>query len=917
MKFEIMMPWALVLIPIVIAFIYFSLRRYKGVRNRDYFIIVSRVLVMVLLILALSDITISLKGKNTVTIFLLDTSESMSSFKEEGVKFINKSLQEMPKNNKAGVVVFGGNSEVDKIIDNDKKYLQINNTPIKTATNIENAISSAVSLFPSGVSKRIVLISDGEENQGEVIKDASLIKEQDIDFRTYKVSNEKGNEVYVDNVKVPDNIAIGEEFSVVITLESNVKTSANLVLFSGRDKKAEQRVEVQKGKNTFVFKDVQTSGGFKGYRVLIEPDDDTSTVNNEYTCFTNVTAPAKILLIEGKSGDGAGAINVLKAANSDMKVITSSAAPRDLNELLEYKTIVLCNVHSDDLNSGFMNNIESYVKDYGGGVVTFGGEDSYVLGGYKDTALEKILPVDMDKKGKNEIPQISLSLIIDKSGSMSSGDGSTSKLTLAIEAALKAVDNLRDTDEISVIAFDDGFSYVVEPQKVQDKDKIKEKISGITVRGGTSIYPPLKDAIEKQIESSAKIKHTILLTDGEDGFPESGYDDVISKINENNITLSTVSVGTDANSTLLENLAKKGNGRSYHTDIFTDIPRIFAKEILISTGEYIINDEFTPKIVSSHEITRGLVNDGLPSVLGYIGTSKKDKAIEILRTKEDEPLLAVYQYGLGKTVSWTSDINGQWSKNYLSWKNGAQLIKNMIYWTIPEYGDGGNVNVTVSGDEAVIDFYSDDVKKGSKLSGHYNSEEGEEGKFELSEVEPGRYQGKVNINDLGFYNFNIREENDGKIVNSYNGAFAMQYSEEFKFNDNSGNIDILVNEVNGKFINKASEVFTGKEKIAYKKIQLKNICLVIAILLFFFDIVYRRLNLDYRKLLAKIPIKKVKSFYEKRKDKKVVVVEKKVDKEVNIEKKKKVKTKKINKKASKEKEVLDTSALLKKKEKRE
>ena len=423
---------------------------------------------------------------------------------------------------------------------------------------------------------------------------------------------------------------------------------------------------------------------------------------------------------------------------------------------------------------------------------------------------------------------------------------------------------MRNTDEISVIAFDDRFSYVVEPQKVQDKEKIKEKISGITVGGGTSIYPPLKDAIEKQIESSAKIKHTILLTDGEDGFPESSYDDVISKINENNITLSTVSVGTDANSTLLTNLANKGNGRSYHTDIFTDIPRIFAKEILISTGEYIINEEFTPKVVSSHEITRGLINDGLPSVLGYIGTSKKDKAIEILRTKEDEPLLAVYQYGLGKTVSWTSDINGQWSKNYLAWKNGAQLIKNIIYWTIPQYSEGGKTNVTVNGDKAIIDFYSDDVKKGSKLEGHYNSEEGEEGKFELSEIEPGRYQGKVNVNDLGFYNFNIREENGGKIINSYNGAFTMQYSEEFKFNDNSENIDRLVNEVNGKFINKTSEVFTGKEKIAYKKIQLKNICLILAILLFFFDIVYRRLNLDYRKLLAKIPIKKMKIFYEKR-----------------------------------------------------
>lgn len=124
----------------------------------------------------------------------------------------------------------------------------------------------------------------------------------------------------------------------------------------------------------------------------------------------------------------------------------------------------------------------------------------------KDTALETILPVNMDKKGKNEVPSISINLIIDKSGSMSAEGGGVSKLTLAKEAAMKAIDNLREIDDISVIAFDDTFDVVVPTQKVTDKDYIKELISGIQIRGGTSIYPALEKGYNIQSESDAKNK---------------------------------------------------------------------------------------------------------------------------------------------------------------------------------------------------------------------------------------------------------------------------------------------------------------------------------------------------------------------------------------------------------------------------
>ena len=77
--------------------------------------------------------------------------------------------------------------------------------------------------------------------------------------------------------------------------------------------------------------------------------------------------------------------------------------------------------------------------------------------------------------------------------------------------------------------------------------------------------------------------------------PYASYAELLAGFNSNNITLSTVAVGEGANKTLLGDLATVGKGRSYYTDMYTDIPRIFAKEVLLSAGTYIINEEFTPK----------------------------------------------------------------------------------------------------------------------------------------------------------------------------------------------------------------------------------------------------------------------------------------------------------------------------------
>ena len=90
------------------------------------------------------------------------------------------------------------------------------------------------------------------------------------------------------------------------------------------------------------------------------------------------------------------------------------------------------------------------------------------------------------------------------------------------------------------------------------------------------------------INMAGTIKHIILLTDGQDGFYD-GYPGLIEKLEKNNITLSTVSIGTDADDRFLERLAEAGGGRVYNTKAGTELSRIFAQEVYLAQKEYIVN----------------------------------------------------------------------------------------------------------------------------------------------------------------------------------------------------------------------------------------------------------------------------------------------------------------------------------------
>jgi Mg-chelatase subunit ChlD len=852
LSLEILRPYALFGIPVIVLFVIITawfMVRMPG--RKKAFILILRTAVFTFLLLALAGISIKWTIDRTTTLFIVDASDSTLLHREDQEKFIRESLAQKPSKDRTGIITFGSDSLIEQFISRNDTFSKIETKPLGTYTNIENALTTALSLLPQNNKKRIVLITDGEENEGSAYKLAPSILEQNIDFKVYKIKKQEGSEVAVDSVSIPEKINLGDEFTVVTNITSTISTPAKVSLFSGREKRGEMNIELQKGKNRFVFKDIAESGGFRSYKVVVDPQKDTEIKNNEYSSFTNIVDKPKILLIEDKKGEASEVEKMLIASKMDYRKINAAAAPRNIEELTAYKTVITCNVHIDSLNSAFLKIIESYVKDFAGGFIATGGDEAFIFGEYLDTPLEKVLPVYMDMRGKKEIPEMGLLLVIDRSGSMSGGNAHVTKMDLAKDAALKAADTMRDKDEIGVIAFDDQVEWAVTRQKASNRTEIKRKISGINIRGGTTILPSLEEAYKSLKASNTKIKHIILLTDGI--AETTGYDPLINRLKKEKITISTVAVGSDSDVRLLEGLAKKGGGRYYYTDENTNIPRIFAKEIFMAASVYLHEREFTPIISSNHQILNGVaVDNKLPSLLGYIGSSPKETARMILKSEEEDPILTVWQYGLGKSVAWNTDMSGKWSKNYVNWERNLRLWQNMINWTVENYGDdSGHVEVRNEGSKGIITLETKKQGEDLMVNAVVLSPELQSLEVKLNPSAPGKYSGSFDMKETGVYMVNVRQNKGEEVLAAISSAAALQYSPEYKITPETNSMDKMMSEMGLSYITEPSEVFAGELKSVSSKTPLTTYFLVLSIILLFIDIVIRKLNLSFRKLFFK------------------------------------------------------------------
>lgn len=840
MSVQVAKPLVLLLIPLIIGLLIFS-ARYLHVRNKAAKIkqIIIRTVVAILLVLSLAGISFMQTGKMVATIFVLDVSDSVNDHEDDIIRIVNEAVAVKEKDDYVGIVAFGSEAAVENFVSETVVLSEIQSDIKTSATDLETAVNTALSLMPEEAAKRIVLITDGVENVGSIKNTIPSVVSQKCEVKVMKLEANSGQEAYVSKITVPESAGTGEYFNINVDIESNFSTTATVRLYLGHTLKAQQSVKLQKGHNTFVFRDSQSEEGMKNYRAIIEAEGDTLSVNNEYSAYTNISVKRPVMVIEGQQGEGTQFAKLLDSVGVMYTMIPPDMAPGTLGDMLEYSAIILLDTYANDLKSGFIDNLEAYVRDYGGGFAACGGRSSFGIGDYENTAIETVLPVKMDFQRANELPVAAVQIIVDQSGSMM-GDS----LEYARTAAKEAVRNLRSHNYVGIMGFASEYVEIVPLQKVTDRAEMEKAIDTVMANGGTRMYSALVPATEKLAACDAESKHIIILSDGQDAEPDSVYRAWAEAVKALNITVSTVGIG-GCNESLLRMIAETTGGRFYKIENH-EIPRIFVEEIEITANGYMVNEEFTPIITANDELINQVSANGLPSILGYIATEKKARATELFRTHMGDPLLSYWQYGLGRTVAWTSDVTGEWSANWSGWNNNALLWHNLIQFITEDTSVGSAyAEVEQEGTKAVVKYYTEDFNARTEVNATVSDVEGNQHIIELIPVAPGEYEAQFEMTDTGIYSVGIKQTENGELVNSAVTAGIMQYSPEYRFEAPGTLLEEYVAAVNGKMITGPNEIFEDSLEFVKGMKDISTALMVAAILIFIIDIANRRFRFNF------------------------------------------------------------------------
>jgi hypothetical protein len=234
----------------------------------------------------------------------------------------------------------------------------------------------------------------------------------------------------------------------------------------------------------------------------------------------------------------------------------------------------------------------------------------------------------------------------------------------------------------------------------------------------------------------------------------------------------------------LEEVARLGGGRFHFAGDAAVIPQIFAQETSLASRSYLVEETFTPEVVSPSPILQGLT--GLPPLRGYVATSAKLTAQLILQggTKHD-PVLAQWQYGLGRAVAWTSDAKGQWASDWITWPEFPRFWAQAIRWTIVEGASGGlESQVSLAEDRATITVEALDAAGNYRNNLEVNlsliDPDLNQQTLSLRQTAPGLYEGDFRPDETGAYLLHVTGQDGADLVAAQTRGFVMAYSPEYR-----------------------------------------------------------------------------------------------------------------------------------------
>ncbi|MGM7680524.1 VWA domain-containing protein [Cytobacillus sp. Hm23] len=844
MGLELKYPLMLLLfIPAIMTIVFFAKDRTQLGKIEKVSVITLRSIIYTLLILALTVPTILYPINGVTTVFVVDRSASVGQQEIKMVGAVEDAVDKKEVEDRYGIVSVADNASVVRSI--SPRPLNTTQLPVMEKTNYTN-LAEGIQLASSMLSNaggRVVVLTDGNENVGDALQATKFAAQQGIEIDVMPFAPATKTDVAIESLQVPSTLYVGEQAKLSIDIESNQDMNATLQITKNNEQIISEKIDVKQGRNSYSFSHIVDSTTLHSYKAEIIAEGDEVQQNNAAHAVATVKGTPTILIVEGNEGDGDNLANAINSASLNIVETKPELLPTNIASLLQYDSIVFANVSATKVSQSQMEMIKTAVNDFGVGFIMTGGMESFGLGGYFKTPIEDILPVDMELKGKQEMPSLGMVIVLDRSGSMSGY-----KMDLAKEAAARTVELLRDKDTLGFIAFDEKPWQIVETAPLDDKQEVVDSIRSIQEGGGTDIFPALQQAYEQFTPLELKRKHIILLTDGQSA-TNADYNSLISDGLNDNVTISTVAIGSDADRRLLESLAMEGNGRFYDVADASTIPSILSRETALTTRTYIEDNPFYPTPIAGTSVSR-LFGEGVPKMNAYIATTEKGRAETVLTSEKGDPVLTRWKSGLGKTIAWTSDLKGEWAGAWPAWNEWPIMWNDLITWTLPTFQqDAYDVVQTTNGKEVVLTIESADTDL-LPLESKLVDDQGSEVDAELRSIAPGKYEMSFAA-EPGIHYLQLMKREGEEIKSTFSKAIVVPYSKEFEVKkENDPLLQDIVTVGNGKLIESPEQAFRALTNKNVKKQPIEELLLLLAFFLFIIEIAIRRFGIQ--PLIAKV-----------------------------------------------------------------
>ena len=795
--------WLIALVPVLVLASQRSLAGLDPVRRVSALVV--RSVLVVLIACCLARIQHVRRNTDATTIFLMDRSHSVEQLQQFQDDFIRTAAEQLPQRapqDRIGVIDFAKNAYLEQMPMVGGYHIppgRLPSIPGVDRTNIAAALRLAMAMFPHDTAKRIVLMSDGNDNMGDVLAEARRAKADQIPIDVVPLWYKRTNEVYFDRMIAPTYVEPGELIPIRMRIHTDKRVTGKLLLYQDGQPiplpPQSAHVELAPGNNTFIIKPRVEKAGAHTFEAVFEPDEpwmDASPLNNNASTFSFVSGKRTALLITNNIAFDTPLIEALRSENVRVDVkSTSDLGTFSLLDMMSYATIILSNVPAATFTDKQQESLATYVRDMGSGLIMIGGDEGFGAGGWIGSPVEEVMPITFEIKHKRVIPQGALVLIL-HSCEIPRGN------YWGKEMAKKSVDTISSQDMIGILAYTyspGGANWEVPLDKAGNKAAVKSKIDKMQIGDMPDFGRTMQMALDELTVGrgrTAAQKHVIILSDG-DAQPPSAS--LIRKYQQARITVSTIGIGWGAHvmANSMQFIAKQTGGKFYTARNPRQLPQIFVKESKVVRRTLIVEETFRPQVLHSQsELLAGIrMRETLPDLGGLVLTSPKQSPhviIPLIRATDDgeDPVLVHWQYELGKAVAFTSGYWPVWGQRWTNWPKFARFWAQIVRWSMRQDTPANFDTYTrIEGNRGriVIDALDKDATYLNmlQLQSVVVGPNQERIPLRFTQTGPGHYEAEIEIETAGQFLANIQINTaDGQNLGTIRTGFSLPYSPEYR-----------------------------------------------------------------------------------------------------------------------------------------